>query len=222
VLLRRIARSSVTSVLDHVYERRFNVQTSDVILDDDYAEHRTSEGDTPADGELGYLASDWLTLARILKRGEITSDDVFLDAGCGQGRMLLEAASRYPFKRVIGVEISHGLAAVAERNALLAASKLRAPVEVVCGDVTEFEIPDDVTVAFVGNPFADDVFAGFIRRVLASLDRRPRRLRLVYNGPREERQLLESGRFERVRYGRSFLSGAERHRHIVLYEAMRG
>jgi SAM-dependent methyltransferase len=209
----------VTSVLDHVYERRFHVHTSDVILDEDYALHRSSEGRTPTGGELGHLASDWLTLPRIFKRGEITSDDVFLDAGCGQGRMLLEAASRYPFKRVIGLEISHGLAAVAERNAALAASKLKAPVEVFRADVTEYEIPDDVTVVFVGNPFRGDIFAGFMRQLLASLDRRPRRLRLVYNGPREERQLLESGRFERVRYGRSFLSGAERHRHIVLYEA---
>ena len=49
--------------------------------------------------------------------------DVFLDLGAGKGRMLL-AASRYPFRRVIGVELSDRLAAIARSN--VAAFRLRA------------------------------------------------------------------------------------------------
>ena len=47
-------------------------------------------------GELvGYSASDWLTLPRILRAGDVCRDNVFVDLGCGEGQMLLEAARRY-------------------------------------------------------------------------------------------------------------------------------
>lgn len=219
-MLRRLARTSVTTVVDHLYDRRFNAHTSEVVLDEDYAEQLGAEGRTPTAGDMGHLASDWLTLARILRRSEIGHDDVFLDAGCGQGRMLLEAASRYSFKRVIGVELSAAFAAHAQMNVHRAHAKLQAPVQIVRENIVDYEIPDDVTVAFVGNPFRLDVFAGFMRQLVASLDRAPRHLRLVYVGPREEAQVLATGRFEKVRYGRSLLSGAERHRHIVLYRSI--
>ena len=46
---------------------------------------------------------------------EIRPDDVFIDLGSGMGRMVLEAA-RYPFKRVIGVELVEQLHDLARAN----------------------------------------------------------------------------------------------------------
>ena len=48
--------------------------------------------------------------------GEVDSDDVFIDLGSGKGRMVLAAAARYPFKRVIGVELAEQLHEVARAN----------------------------------------------------------------------------------------------------------
>jgi tRNA G46 methylase TrmB len=38
--------------------------------------------------------------------GEITREDVFIDIGCGMGPVLVEAAARYGFRRVIGVKLA--------------------------------------------------------------------------------------------------------------------
>ena len=55
-------------------------------------------------------------LRRILPAREVEPHDVFLDIGCGMGRAVYQAAANYPFKRVIGVELSHELTQAARRN----------------------------------------------------------------------------------------------------------
>ncbi len=49
-----------------------------------------------------YQASGWTYLRRVLPPREVGAGDVFLDMGSGKGRVLLQAAQRYPFARVIG------------------------------------------------------------------------------------------------------------------------
>jgi SAM-dependent methyltransferase len=90
--------------------------TSDFITENDYSAHLLCEGREDAGELVGHSASEWLTLPRVLRRDDVGRDDVFVDLGCGEGRMLLEAARRYRFKRVVGVELSGQLAAVASRN----------------------------------------------------------------------------------------------------------
>ena len=69
----------------------------------------------------------------------------------------------------------------------------------VVADSLEWEIPDEVTVAFVYNPFVGDLFERLVERLLASVDRRPRRLRIVYRNPVEHERLMATGRFRVVR-----------------------
>ena len=58
-----------------------------------------------------------------------------------------------------------------------------------------FEIPDDMTVAYFYYPFVGETFQRVIDNIIASLDRRPRRTRLVYVLPVMEEYILETGRF---------------------------
>lgn len=140
-----------------------------------------------------YEAAPWGALRRILKRDEIDERDVFIDLGCGKGRALLQAA-KYPFKRVIGVELSAELANVAMANIERFAPKLRCKnVEVVHSDVLKYDLPDDVTVVFMNNPFQGRIFGGVVEKLQESLRRRPRALRIVYYLPDEEEQLLRAG-----------------------------
>jgi SAM-dependent methyltransferase len=126
-------------------------------------------------------------------------DDVFVDVGSGKGRVLLEA-TRYPFRRVIGVELSAELNAIAARN-LAATDRGRrsGPVELVTEDVRAYRIPDDVTVAYAYNPFQGPVFQHLVDELVASVDRRPRRLLFVYRNPVEHDRLAATGRFRLVR-----------------------
>lgn len=145
------------------------------------------------DDRIGYEPSPWSALRRILPRHTVSNQDVFIDFGCGKGRALLQAAS-YPFKRVIGVELSPELADIARRNVLPSLPRLQCKnVVVVTADVLSYEIPDDLTVAYFYNPFHGRIFAAVVDKLLASLRRRPRELRIIYMFPEEEAQLFRAG-----------------------------
>ncbi len=160
-----------------------------------------------APGRVRYEPSGWLDLRRVLRPHEVEPDDVFLDLGSGKGRIVLQAA-RYPFRRVIGVELSASLGRIAAANVAARRDELRcADVKLVTADATRYAIPDDVTVVYLYNPFRGAVFASVVDRLVESLDRAPRPLRIIYRTPLEEELLLRTGRFRLVRTARGLRPG---------------
>lgn len=165
-----------------------------------------------------YQASGWSYLRRALPRKEVEQGDVFIDFGSGKGRVVYQAA-RYPFARVIGVEIAPELAEIARHNLQRNRHKLVCQnVEIITADVTTFKIPDDMTVAYFYYPFVGDTFQRVIDNIIASLDRRPRRVRLVYALPTMEPYILGTGRFQLRRSVRIVDIGLQ-HR-IGVYESV--
>ena len=155
-----------------------------------------------AEGHNAYWPSPWRLLTRMLPPAEVTTTDVFLDFGCGKGRVLLEAAERYPFSQVIGVESEPHLAASA--RALLRQNEPRLNSgrwEVVTADAVEYEVPDDLTVAYLFDPFTGPVFDAVILGLERSLERCPRRLRIVYLVPKEMDRLQRSPGMRALRSG---------------------
>ncbi len=152
---------------------------------------------------LYYKPSHWLTLRRVLRQRDVRKDDVFIDFGSGKGRVVLEAAARYPFKRVIGVELSEELNAVARRNLEKLSGRLICPdVQLVTSDALEYQVPDDVTIAYFYNPFTGATFASVMDRLVRSLDRNPRRVRIVYGNPVEHDTIMATGRARLVKKAR--------------------
>jgi len=186
--VRATARSVAAALL---FERRHRLDTTEwVDLSDVGLDH-------PERG--GYKPTGWLTLKKILPPEEVTADDVFLDLGSGKGRAVFLAA-QYPFGRVIGVELSPELHAVAEKNLRRHDGRLGGTrIELVNADVVEYDVPADVTVLFLFNPFNGLVFSEALANVLRSLDEHPRPLRLVYVNPVEEAQVVATGRARLVR-----------------------
>lgn len=85
---------------------------------------------------------------------EIIEASSFVDIGCGMGRALL-LASEYPFRRVLGIEVSPGLAEIATAN-LTSVRTLRARSgdrAVIRADARIYRYPCGAIVAFMYNPF---------------------------------------------------------------------
>lgn len=200
--------------INRLLERRHGIETLGVV--------ELEELGLAGPGRQRYRPTEWTTLRRILRRREVGPEDVFIDFGSGLGRVVYQAALRYPFKRVIGVELSEQLNDVARRNLERNRSRLRCrSFELLAGDVLDFDIPDDVTVAFLANPFQGPIFTTVIERLLESVDRRPRPLRLIYRNPVEHAHLMSTGRFRPVRRLRGMRPGAEwsRSNSTVMYVA---
>jgi SAM-dependent methyltransferase len=147
------------------------------------------------------ISSGHFFLYRALWGRRISRADVFLDYGCGTGRVLQHAA-RLPFGRVIGVDLNAAQIEIAAENARRAAARRRCRIEVLREDATRWQVPDDVSYVYLYNPFWGEVFAGMLERLCESLDRRPRQLTILYAYPTCGRQLRDTGRFELVRVSR--------------------
>lgn len=106
---------------------------------------------------------------------------LFLDVGCGKGRMLL-LASDYPFATIMGVELATNLAVIAARNVerYRSQSQRCREIHVVAGDATQVEFPPLPTVLFMANPFVGPVLVRFLERLEASLKTDPRPMVILY------------------------------------------
>lgn len=167
-----------------------------------------------------YEPSAWSYFRAAVRQRDVGPDDVFVDFGCGRGRVLYQAA-HLPFARVIGVEISERLSREARANIAGVRDRLAARrIEIVHADATQFEIPDDMTFAYFFHPFTGDAFRRVIDRMLESLDRHPRRLRLVYVCPSMEEYLHETGRFRLHRRVKGGWRDTEVTRRILIYDAL--
>jgi SAM-dependent methyltransferase len=105
----------------------------------------------------------------------------FIDFGSGKGRAIL-MASRFPFKRVIGVEYSKQLNDIAKRNlAVFPISELKCKsVDIICADAATFPIPQGPLVIFLYNPFGRPVMQNLVDNVMTSFLENPRRVIVLY------------------------------------------
>ena len=112
----------------------------------------------------------------------------FVDMGSGKGRALL-LASRFPFKRIVGVEIAPELSKRAEANI----ERFSAPwqrcreIEVRTGDAAEFAYPAGPLVLFLYQPFLAPVLKRCMKNFACSLAAEPREVYVVYVNPVFER-----------------------------------
>jgi hypothetical protein len=165
-----------------------------------------------------YKPAGWSTLPRILPAWQVSSEDVFIDYGSGMGRVLYEAAARYPFRRVIGLELSEELNDIARSNLDRNSARLRCSnVDIVTADALTYEPPADVTVAWFNNPFSGTIFETAVHKLL---DAAPGRLRIIYSNPVEHDLLMATGRLAVAKRLRGWRPGKawSRSNTTIMYE----
>jgi 16S rRNA G966 N2-methylase RsmD len=141
---------------------------------------------------VGYKPAELSILPRILSARHVSSDDVFIDCGSGMGRIVYEAAARYRFEQVIGLEPSGELNEIARANLERNSFRLRCSnVEIVTGDALTYNPPTEVTVAWFSNPFTGTILETAVRKLLNAASGR---LRIIYFNPIEHDLLMATGR----------------------------
>jgi SAM-dependent methyltransferase len=170
-------------------------------------------------GRTRYVPSAWHVLPRALHYLGVSKRDTFVDFGCGKGRVVHQAARR-PFRRVVGVEISPALAEIARAGLAARRRQHRCRhVEIVVADLKDFRVPDDLTIGYLFDPVAGETFSAVLQGIVDSIDRNPRRLRLIYVHPTLGGQVLATGRFRLLKEQRGGLRDARIYR-AAIFESL--
>lgn len=131
-------------------------------------------------------------------------EDVFVDYGCGLGRVLVLAA-QYRFKKVIGVELSDTFSNRARRNIVAARNRVVCKnIEIWTGNAVSFPIPPEATVFYFYNPFHGSILEEVLKAIELSLQHNPRNITIIFNKPvhfeKLESQLHWLSRVEKLHF----------------------
>lgn len=146
----------------HAFDRRFGVVTRGY-------------------GDLRYEPTPAAALEKAIKALPIDREKyTFIDIGSGKGKVVL-LASTYPFRRVIGVELYEEFHRIAETNLAVFPESARkcGTVELVCADAGSYRLPHEPTVAYLFNPFAEEI----LERVVRNLEAHPGPLYVIFYAP---------------------------------------
>jgi SAM-dependent methyltransferase len=117
---------------------------------------------------------------------------IFIDFGSGKGRAVL-LAKEFSFKKIVGVEFSKELHAIAQDNISRFHSEISKcdNVELICADALAYPLPGDCLVCYFCNPFDATLMAKMISNIHESFSRNPREIFFVYYNAKEG-HLLDS------------------------------
>jgi SAM-dependent methyltransferase len=122
-----------------------------------------------------------------------TKRGAFLDIGCGKGRVMIVAAMN-GFKKVSGLDLSSSLLRQAKCNTEKCRLNLSATDFVfIEHNAEEFNLPDDVTLVFLFNPFGEAVMEKVVKCCNNSLSVKPRQLFVLYLNPKYQLPWINGG-----------------------------
>jgi len=130
----------------------------------------------------------------------------FIDIGCGKGRPLLLAAL-FPFKRIIGIDISTKLTAIARRNIdrFVEKDQKCLHISVILGDATAYELPQGNLVLYLNNPFDRKLMEQLLANIERSMVQFPREVYAIYHNPQYRDCWEKSSAFIQAKTGARYI-----------------
>ncbi len=134
--------------------------------------------------------SEWYVPARpshireALKAAPVqdVSNYTYIDLGSGKGRTLFVAAE-FPFRRIVGVELSRRLHQAACANIRSFRPRGRV-IESIHANAADFELPPEPLVLYLFNPFGATTMQRFLDNLADSMHPQPRHLVVILLWPR--------------------------------------
>ena len=126
-----------------------------------------------------YADSGGLEFDKIMANFNISQNDAIVDFGCGKGGILI-SLSKYPFRKITGVEIAEDLVAIAQENI----EKLKiGNVGIVCCDASEFTQLNEYNYFYFFDPFPCVVMQDVLSNIERSIVELPRQVTIIYLNP---------------------------------------
>ncbi len=152
------------------FDRKFNVNTIGFYITKSHSQYSDP---------VVYQTPAHKNVKKILDYLKLGKSDIFVDIGCGKGRILILAAIK-GVKKVIGVELDKTLVGIARDN--VNKLKLKIPIEIFHHDAARFDFKEG-TVFFMFNPFGQKTLRRVLENIRYSLHTNPRKISIVYRNP---------------------------------------
>lgn len=176
-------------------ERKYGLNTSHLST----LTNLTLTGNNFSHAEM-YQGASYFLLENIFARlRTIHQSDVFVDIGCGKGRAL-SVAVYHGFLRVTGVDFAEELCREAAGNCHKLITKFpNLQYRIIHQDAAEYTFEDNMDVIYFFNPFDETIMQQVVTNLLASLQKRPRALFVIYINPQHKNLFILAG-FTEVYY----------------------
>lgn len=189
------AQSALSVLEDYRFEKKYQLDTqSEVAIDDlDIDAEAKAQADK-------YKPTRKRYFRKVMEQLSLPPGGVFVDVGCGKGRVLL-LASQCGFEEVLGLEISPRLTDIAKQNAVGFKNRASSccPIRVECTNILDYRMTGVETVFFLYSPFGYEVTEQFLKNLRQSLESHPRNLWLI----------IDEFRFPELLEGDSYLELTE-------------
>lgn len=114
-------------------------------------------------GAYGTMSSDYRCMDEVFRVQPLTENDVFIDVGCGEGRVLTYLYLRGFRGRMTGIELDPEVAKTARMRTASCAN-----ISILCANALQTQdVVRDATVLYLYNPFNEAVLRSFIEMVEA-------------------------------------------------------
>jgi predicted RNA methylase len=170
--LYRSFRYNLAKLKASYYDKRLGVETSGNLAP--LKENISSNRDM-----FGYQPTFYGVLEKMIRSLHLTPEDVFVDLGCGKGRVVFFMSLK-KLKKIIGVELDKKLIDIARKN-LVNFKANKTPIEFVNEDAAALDAKEG-TVFFMYNPFGFKTLEEALENIKKSLSDNPRKIRIVYYG----------------------------------------
>jgi SAM-dependent methyltransferase len=173
----RLTQSAVAVVQDYFFDARYGLHTAEVIevpgLD---------IGDQDKKHAVRYKPTRVRYFQELLSKCPLPRDAVFVDVGCGKGRVLLLAA-KHGFRRCVGIELSPTLAETAKENAKKFSAHYpnSSPIEIHCSNILAYSFHPEENIYHLYWPFDRHITIQFLDKLRTSLRMSPRDCWLIIN-----------------------------------------
>lgn len=162
-----LVRRSTLAATERYYEHRLGIRTRTQI---DMASVGIHDPEAVVCSPVPYSAF-FRAMSRV---GAQYESSTFVDYGCGLGRPVC-CAALFPFRRVVGVELSPQIAARARTNLSSARRHFRCrDVQIVTANAMEWSVPADASVFHFYNPFIGRTLRTVFREIARSMREAPR------------------------------------------------
>jgi SAM-dependent methyltransferase len=165
----------------HPFDNQYGIGTSGFLPG---AVLRLADPDKKNTAYLGYIGVQPSIIRRTLKMLPQHNKTTFLDLGCGKGRALV-VASEFPFRSVIGVEISPELARSAKKNAQAVSRNHpdRTPITVVKANALDYSLPEGNLIIFLYNPFGEYLIKSLLAQIESAASKGDNNIWVIYINP---------------------------------------